>query len=64
MKSDKIAIILIKLGCGDDWSGEITANVLYNCFGIAFVLLGIHIKANFMLPVALGLNLFKEGSDF
>ena len=64
VESDKIAIILVNSGSGDDWAAEITADVLYNGFRIAFVWLGIHIEAIFMLPVALGLNLFKGRADF
>ena len=64
VKSDKIAIIIVNPGSGDDRAAEITADVLYNCFRIAFVWLGMHIEAIFMLPVALGFNLFKGSPDF
>lgn len=64
VKSDKIAIILVNPGSGDNRAAEITADVLYNCFRITFVWFGIHIEAIFMLPVALGFNLFKGRSDF
>ncbi len=64
MKSDKIAIILVNHGSSDNRATEITADVLYNCFRITFVWFGKHIEAIFMLPAALGFNLFKGRSDF
>ena len=64
VESDKIAIILVSPGSGDNRVAEIAADVLYNCFRITFVWFGIHIEAIFMLPVALGFNLFKGRPDF
>lgn len=59
MESDKVTIIVVNPGCGDDGASEITSDVFYNCFWITFVWLGMHIEAIFMLPVALGFHLFK-----
>lgn len=52
VESDKIAIILVNPGSGDNRAAEIAADVLYNCFRITFVWFGIHIEAIFMLPAA------------
>ena len=60
VESDKIAIILVNSGCGDDGA----ADVLYNCFWITFVGFGKHIEAFFMLPAASGFNFFKGRADF
>ena len=64
VESDKIAIILVNSGCGDDGAAEIAADVLYNCFWITFVGFGKYIEAFFMFPVASGLNFFKGRTDF
>lgn len=64
VESDKVAIILVNPGRGDDRAPEITSNVLYNSFWITFVWLGIYIEAFFMLPVASGFDFFKGRTDF
>ena len=64
MESDKITIVAVNPGGGDDRASEIAPDVLNNCFRITFVWPGIHVKAIFMIPVALGFHFFKGRADF
>ena len=63
VKSDKIPVIVIDPGSGDDGPSQVTANVFHNRFRVAFVWLCVDIETIFVLPVAAGLGLFKRGAD-
>ena len=63
MESDKVAVIFVNPGGGNDGASKVAADILYNCFRIAVVWLGIHIEAIFMFPVGLGFYLFKGRPD-
>lgn len=59
VKSNRIAVVVIDSGSGDDRSAEITADVFDNCFGITKVGFCINIKSLFVVPVTFGLYFFK-----
>lgn len=63
MKGDKVTIIVINSGGGNDRTAKIASNVFYNCFGITFIRFGIHIKTFPVFLVAEGFDFFKRGSD-
>lgn len=52
VESDKVTIIFVNPGGGDDGTPKIASNVLNGCSGVASVGSGIDIEAVFMLPVA------------
>lgn len=64
MESDKVAVIFINPGGGNNGTSKVASNVFYDCFRIAFVRLGIHIEPFFVFPVAAGYDFFKGGADF
>lgn len=64
MEGDKVTIILINPGSGNDRASKVAADVFYDGFRITFVWFGIHIEALFMLPIAAGFYLFKGRADF
>lgn len=63
MEGDKVTVIVVNSGRGDDGTAKITANVFYGCFRVAFVWLGIYIEPIFVLPITEGLDLFKGGAE-
>ena len=63
MEGNKISIVTVDAGSGDDRSPEIAADIFGNSFRIAFVWLGINIKTIFMLPVAAGLYFFERRAN-
>ena len=64
MESDKITIVFIDAGSSDNRPTEITADVLSNNFGIAFIRLCIDIKSVFVIFVAGRLDLFERRAKF
>ena len=63
MEGDKVPIVVVDPGSGDDRTPEIAADIFDHCFWVAFVRLGIDIKTIFMLPVAAGLYFFERWAD-
>lgn len=61
MESDKVAVVFVNPGCGDDGTPEIAANIFDGCFGVAFVGLCIYVKTFLMLLITAGFNFLKEG---
>ena len=64
MKGDKVAIIVVNPGSGNNRTSQIAPNVFYGGFGVAFSWLGIDIETVFVFPVTTGLYLFERGTDF
>lgn len=63
VESDKVAVIFVNPGCGDDGTPEIAANIFDGCFWVAFVGLCIYVKTFLMLLITAGFNFFKGRSD-
>jgi len=63
MKGNKVTIILIDSGGGNDRPAKIASNIFYDVFWIAFVWLSIDIEAMFVFPVTLSFYLFKGRAD-
>ena len=64
MEGDKVAIIFVNPGGGNNRTSQIAPNVFYGGSGAAFSWLGIDIETVFVSPVTTGLYLFERGSDF
>lgn len=64
MESDKVAIIFVNPGSGNYGPSEITSDIFYHGFGIAFVRLCIDIEAFLVFPVTACFYLFKRVADF
>ena len=52
VEGDKVAIIFINTGSGDNGAAKITANIFGNGFWIAFIGFGVNIEAMFMVSIA------------
>ena len=52
VEGDKVAIIFINTGSGDNGAAKITANIFGNGFWIAFIGFGVDIEAMFMVFIA------------
>lgn len=63
MESDKVAIIFVNPGGGNNRASQIAPNVFYGGFGVAFSWLGIDIETVFVIPVTTGLYFFERGTD-
>ena len=63
MEGNKVPIVAVDPGSGDDRASKIAADIFDHCFWVAFVRLGIDIKTIFMLPVAAGLYFFERWAD-
>ena len=63
MESDKITIVVVNPGGGDDRPSEIAAHIFDDCFWVTGIGFGINVEAIFVIAVAEGLNFFKRGSD-
>ena len=64
MKCDKIAVIAVNAGSGDDGTTKIAADVFQDGRGITFIGFCIDVKAVFVLFVTARFLLFKGRSDF
>ena len=64
MEGDKVTIIFINTGSGDDGSTKITANVFCDNFRIAFIGLCVDIETVFVVLIAGSLNLFERRTKF
>ena len=64
MEGDKVAIIFVNPGGGNNRTSQIAPNVFYGGSGVAFSWLGIDIETVFVFPVTTGLYLFERGTDF
>ena len=63
MESDKVAIIFVNPGGGNNRTSQIAPNVFYGGSGAAFSWLGIDIETVFVSPVTTALYLFERGTD-
>ena len=59
VEGDKVAIILVNSGSGNDGTTKITANILCNDFRITFIRFGINIESMFVLFVTGGFDFFE-----
>ncbi len=64
VEGHRITIIFVNPGGGNHGVAKITSDVFYNCFGVAFVWLCIHIKTIFVVTVAGSLHFFKRRVKF
>ena len=64
VEGDKVTIIFINAGSGDDGTSKITTDILSHNFGVASVRFGVNIKSFFMIFVAGSLNLLERRTDF
>ena len=64
MEGDKVAIIFINTGSGDNGAAKITANIFGNDFWIAFIGFGVDIEAMFMVFIAGCFYFFERRADF
>ena len=51
VKGDKVTIIAVNPGCGDNRPPQIASNVFYGSFWVTFIRLGIDIETVFVIPV-------------
>ena len=63
MKRDKLTVVLVDPGGGDDGTSKIAPDILYNGLGVTIIGLGIDIEAVFVLPVTAGFHFFKGRAD-
>ena len=63
MEGNKVTVVAVDPGSGDDRASEIASDIFDHCFWVAFVRPGIDIKTIFVLPVAAGLYFFERWSD-
>ena len=63
MKSDRVTVIGINSGSGDNRTPEITADVFGNSFWIAFIGFCINIESMYMFFIAKSFNFFKGRSN-
>lgn len=59
MESNKITVIVVNTGSGDNRPSGIASDILHDGFGVTFIGFGIDVKAVFVFPVATGFYLFK-----
>ena len=64
VEGDKVTIIIINTGSGNDWPSKIATNVFGDDFRITFIRLGINIETFFVIFIAGRLNLFESRTDF
>lgn len=63
MEGNKVTIIFVDLGSGNDRTSQIPPDVFYNGFWITIVWFGVDIEAFFVFPVTLRFCLFKGRVD-
>ena len=63
MEGDKVAIIFVNPGGGNDGTPQIAPDVFYGSFGVAFIWSGIDIETVFVFPVTAGFHLFEGRTD-
>ena len=63
MEGDKVPIIFVNPGRGNNGASKIAPNVFYGGFGFTFIWLCIDIETVFVFPVTAGLYLFKRRAD-
>lgn len=64
VEGDKVAIIDVDPGRGDNRPPQIASNVFYGGSGVTFIRLGIDIETVFVFPVTARLSLFERSADF
>lgn len=64
MEGNKIPVIFINSGGGNDGTPQITPDVFDGSMGVAFAGFGVNVEAVFMLTVTKGFYLLKEGPIF
>ena len=63
MESDKVAVVFVNSGCGDDGTPKIASNIFDGCLRVAFVGFCIYVETFFVLPVTAGFGFFKGRSN-
>lgn len=63
MEGDKVPIIFVNPGRGNNGASKIAPNVFYGGFGFTFIWLCIDIETVFVFTVTAGLYLFKRRAD-
>lgn len=63
MEGDKVTIIIVNSGSGDDGPSKIASNVFHSCFWVAFVWLCINIEPFLVFAVTAGLDFLKGGAE-
>ena len=63
MEGNKVPIVAVDAGSGDDRASKIAADIFDHCLWVAFVRLGIDIKTIFVLLVAAGFYFFERWAD-
>ncbi len=63
VERNRIAIIAVNSGCGDDGPAKIAANVFGYYFRVTEIGFGIDIEAAFMQAVAFGFHFFERRSN-
>lgn len=64
VEGDKVAIVLVNPGSGNDGTAKITCNIFCNDFRITFIRLGINIESVFVLFVTGSFEFFKGGQEW
>ena len=64
VESDRVTIVFIDSGGGNNGAPKVASDIFHNCFGITFVWFGIHVETFFVFPVAEGFYFFKGRTDF
>ena len=64
MESDKITVIVVNPGSGDDRTSEIAANIFDHRFRVTLVGFGIDIETVLVFPVTAGFHFFKGWTNF
>ena len=64
MEGDRVTIIFINTGSGDNRPAKITTDVFGDNFRIAFIRLGVNIEAVLVISIAGSLNLFERRAEF
>lgn len=63
MESDKITIVAVNSGGGNDGASKIASDILHDGFRVTFIGFGIDVEAVFMFAVTAGFNFFKGRAD-
>jgi hypothetical protein len=64
MEGNHFAVITVNSGSSNDRAAKITADVFYNCFGIAKIRFCINIESLFVVIVTSGFYLLERRADF
>lgn len=63
MERDKVAVIVINPGGGNDRASKIAADILHNRFRVTLIGFGIDVESLFVFPITAGFDFFKGWTD-